>query len=167
MIFILSAEHFKFLKWNNTARSKVTATVFLQGNIQVYFHCTCCNCVGCVCYPLDPWLPPIHLSASVASLLQQLDLKHNNNIITTTISISTITLSIKIKVTDTVYLYDKSSYSVFCGLRPLRSTLKSIMIGSMVPSRFLPRPSPVFQPIFLIRNSPTPPDTGAALRNWS
>ena len=41
------------------------------------------------------------------------------------------------------------------------------MIGSTVPSRFLPRPSPVLQPIFLIRNSPTPPDTGAALRNWS
>lgn len=29
-----------------------------------------------VCYPLDPWLPPVQLSASVASLLQQLVLKH-------------------------------------------------------------------------------------------
>lgn len=54
-----------------------------------------------------------------------------------------------------------------CCVTPLRSTLKSIMIGSTVPSRFLPRPSPVLQPIFLMRSSPTPPDTGAALRNWS
>ncbi|TNN31734.1 hypothetical protein EYF80_058110 [Liparis tanakae] len=44
---------------------------------------------------------------------------------------------------------------------------QSMTIGSTVPSRFLPRPSPFLQPIFLIRNSPTPPDTGAALRNWS
>ncbi|KAG9349664.1 hypothetical protein JZ751_028112 [Albula glossodonta] len=28
-------------------------------------------------------------------------------------------------------------------------------------------PSPARQPIFLIKNSPTPPETGAARRNWS
>lgn len=54
-----------------------------------------------------------------------------------------------------------------CGLVPLRSTLKSMMIGSTVPLRFLPRPSPALQPIFLMRNSPTPPLTGVARRNWS
>lgn len=50
-------------------------------------------------------------------------------------------------------------------ISPLRSVLKSMMIGSTVPSRCRPSPSPVRHPIFLMRNSPTPPETGAARKN--
>ena len=51
------------------------------------------------------------------------------------------------------------------GLKPLPflSILKSNINGSFVPSLFLPRPSPIFQPIFCSRNIPIPLVTGAAL----
>lgn len=51
--------------------------------------------------------------------------------------------------------------------KPRRSILKSMMMGSTVPSRCLPSPSPARQPILRISSSPMPPDTGAARRNWS
>ena len=50
---------------------------------------------------------------------------------------------------------------------PLRSFLMSSMRGTVLPSLFLPSPSPLFQPIRSNNSFPIPACTGAAVFSWS